>query len=107
MWIRLDVNFPEHPKVIGLTPNAFRLHILALCYSSRNATDGYVPTEFVRGNDRRAAAELVTRKLWEPHPDGAGWHIHDYLEWQESKADRDARTRAARRAARARWDPKP
>jgi hypothetical protein len=107
-WVRLDSSFPEHPKVIGLSPSAFRLYVTMLCYAARNATDGYVPTEAIHGgNNRRAATELVTAKLWDPHPDHSGWHVHDFLEWQESNAERAARRRAAKHAANARWHPEP
>lgn len=101
-WVRLDSSFPEHPKVVGLTPAAFRLYVEMLCYAARNATDGFIPDGVVAA--RTAARQLEERKLWERHPDGAGWAIHDFLDWQESRRTREDRRDAAKRAARARWD---
>jgi hypothetical protein len=101
-WVKLDTSFPEHPKVIALPATAFRLYIVGLCYAARNDTDGYIPDEIVPKHERRTARTLEDRKLWERHPNG-GWQIHDYLDWQESHAERNARSNAARNAARTRW----
>ena len=42
-WIKIDDSFPDHPKVIGLSDKAFRIHIEGLCYSGRFLTDGLIP----------------------------------------------------------------
>lgn len=96
-WIRLDNGFPEHPKVLGLTDAAFRAEVIAICYASRYLTDGWVPAP-----PRRAlASELVKAQLW--LPDGDGYQLHDYLDWQQSRAQAQARSDRARQAARKRW----
>ena len=41
-WVRLDDNFPNHPKVVGLSDQAFRLYISGLCYASHYLTDGLI-----------------------------------------------------------------
>lgn len=100
MWIWLDDRFPEHRKVVGLSDAAFRTEVAAICYSSRNLTDGWVP----RASE---ADELVTARLWLPADDGSGFLLHDYLAYQRSRADvmaqRKKRSEAGRTAARARW----
>lgn len=107
-WVRLDSSFPEHPKVTGLSASAFRLYVTALCYASRNSTDGHIPDSWLsslsHGWGHRHAITLSSARLWVRHPDDNGWIIHDYLDWQESSADRNRRSKAAKRAAAARWN---
>lgn len=100
-WVRLDDRFPEHPKVTRLSDAAFRLHVSAICYSNRQETDGVIPEAqaalLVRTRKLRALInELVASGLWEV--DHLGWRIHDYLEYQPSRADQQA-MRKARAAA--------
>lgn len=106
-WLRLDAGFPEHPKVIGLTDSAFRLHVSALCYARRYLTDGHVPPEFPPRRLARAIPSLIDARLWVPEPEGDGWIINGYLEWQTSRAEvealADTRSKAGRSGAQARW----
>lgn len=116
-WVRFDDQFPTHRKVEGLSDGAFRLHVTAIFWCARNLTDGWVPQ-----NDLSMAAprtcnrpeklvhQLVTRGVWhEPGHDcpdcpaiSDGWVIHDYLEFQPSKADVEAE-RAANRERQRKW----
>lgn len=104
-WLRLDAAFPEHPKVVGLTDTAFRLEVTAICYSGRYLTDGHLPTAWVPGRLRPAVPALITAGLWTPNDNG--WELHDYLDWQQSRAEVEAlrkqRSEAGRRGGRARW----
>ena len=88
-WIRLDNAFTEHPKVVGLPDAAFRLHIHAMCYAHRMQTDGLVPRAWLTGSAGRrppkAVTALVDAGLWEAS--GDDYRIHDYLEYQQSRAD--------------------
>jgi len=106
-WLRLDAGFPEHPKVIGLTDAAFRLHVEALCYARRNLTDGQVPKGWPPHRLGRSVPALVDAHLWVPDVTGDGWVIHGYLDWQTSRADVEAmsaaRAKAGQRGAQARW----
>lgn len=94
-WVKLDDGFADHPKVVGLSPGAFRLYVTALCYSARHNTDGRVAKTVLaalRGS-RRDARALERASLWEPVP--GGWLIHDYLEYNRSASDvANARTGA-------------
>ena len=118
-WVRFDDQFPIHRKVDGLSDAAYRLHTSAIFWSARNLTDGFVSEEDLDGvtarvrTPARFAAECVKRGVWhdarqscpsEKCPgsvDNDGWVIHDYWEYQPSKAqvirDREA---AAKRQAR-------
>jgi hypothetical protein len=96
MWLRLDDAFVEHPKVIGLSDLAFRLHIKGLCYSSRYLTDGHVPETAVK--DSKLTKELTRSGLWAKAE--GGWLIHDFLEYNPSREQvlEDRRRARERRA---------
>lgn len=98
-WAKLDESFPDHPKVAGLSDKAFRLHITAICYCARMLTDGEVPTHILSriGATQKLAAELQTAGLWESTSRGS-WLIHDYLEYNPTRADVEA-VRTKRQAA--------
>lgn len=106
-YLRLDDRFPEHPKVIGLSDAAFRLHVSALCYARRYLTDGHVPAVFPPRRLARHVPTLVTAHLWDPDPAGDGWTIHGWTEWQTTRAEVEAlaneRSKAGRKGANARW----
>lgn len=110
-WFRLDADFAENRKVSGLSDRAFRFHVAGLCYCARNLTDGHISARGVRVvaavlEVRQAAArtsELVAARLWHKDSAGDGYWINDYLSKQDSRAEADARSKAARNAARSRW----
>jgi hypothetical protein len=83
-WLRLDDGFCEHPKVAGLSARAFRAHLEALCYSARYLTDGIVPKK-ARKCSGKIESELQVAGLWVIDLEG-NVVIHDYLEWNPSKA---------------------
>lgn len=100
-YIRLLDSFPEHPKVVGLSDGAYRLYVNALCYCSRNLTDGNVPATAIKsmGGSPSRLRELCHAGLFDE--DGDALTVHDYLGHQRSKAEvqraRDAaKTRQSR-----------
>lgn len=115
-WVRLDENFSDHPKVQRIAewerPLAVYLHLMALCWSSRQLTDGWIPKTGINrlapelldydpdGSGRvtptAMATLLVAAGLWEDH--GDRYRIHDYLEYQPSR-DQVVATRAVRQEA--------
>lgn len=103
-YLNLDDDFAQHPKVDVLSDGAFRLHVAALCYCAKNLTDGVVPAERVSRLVPRYKAtqlrELQVTNLWLPHPEGHA--IHDYLDWNKSKAWWDAK-RAQDAKRKAEW----
>jgi hypothetical protein len=87
-WVRLDVNFPTHPKVLQAGPNAAWLYIAGLCWSHSHATDGSIPRHVLSTllpdpHRARASRRLVEARLW--HETAEGFEIHDYKDWQWSR----------------------
>lgn len=111
VWLRIEDSFTEHPKVMDLSDRSFRLHMTALCYCSRNLTDGVISTKALRvisalvtsARTTANVAELVAANLWRPI-DG-GHEINDFLRYnppaEKVKKDRDdARERMRTRRER-------
>lgn len=114
-YVNLDDNYPEHPKVDGLSDAAFRLHTSAICYCAKQTTDGKVPPDrpsrLVPKYRTSALAELIRSGMWHDLGGGCGtdtcpsgvdgfYQLHDYLQWNKSAAWWDhKRTEDARRMA--------
>lgn len=97
MWIRVDVEFVQHPKVIAAAAHFARggcarvvaVWLEALSYAARHATDGFVPRkaaqhfatdwqpvrvlDVMSGGDVRLLVKFTT-----------GYQIHDYADYQLS-----------------------
>ena len=105
-YANLDDNFADHPKIAGLSDAAFRLHVAGICYSARHLTDGLLAADeaprLVRRFRKAALNELLDRGLWDRVLDGA-YAIHDYLDWNPSRATVEKRREDARKAAGSRW----
>jgi hypothetical protein len=90
-WARVDDGFWCHPKVVGISFAARGVWISALSWCAQFGTDGFI----VRGSARalefpvEAIDELVAEGLWEETP--RGYQIHDYLKYNPSKAEVEAR----------------
>ena len=115
-WTKLDENFDQHPKVVAAGLLAELMHIHALIYCNRHLTNGFV-SEYVIGRllDRDQLADLsgdtpktfaevlVEIGLWDKVP--GGYEIHDYLEYQPSRAAvlalREAKVRAGQAGGQA------
>jgi hypothetical protein len=82
-WVKLDDSFYSHPKVVNAGHEAVGLYVTALSYSSHHLTDGHVPEAWVKqqvgSRTRKLVTALVDQRLWEPN--GTGWVIHDYLDY--------------------------
>lgn len=119
-WVRFDDQFPINRKIAGLSDAAYRFHSSAIFWCARNLTDGFVAAEDVRDvmqSRCRSRAKLVheccTRGVWHDAKEDCpseqcpapvddsypqGWVIHDYWEYQPSKAQvtRDRKATAQR-----------
>jgi len=100
-WVKLDDNFAGHRKVLAAGLEAAWLHIEGLCYCAQQETDGAILdaalvklTQFSKPKAERLAVRLVEVGLWERN--GAGYVIHDYLEYNPSKKSLDEKRKAAR-----------
>jgi len=139
-WVRIDDHLPDHDKLAhcgDYAPLCGWLFVCALAYCNRQLTDGRIPKPHIhklanfrhvhvetasigRGADKlasftdditcdRLADILVDVGLWEV--DGEYFVIHDYLDYQPSRADVDAqraalsekRRDAGRKGAEGRW----
>jgi hypothetical protein len=83
-WVRIDDNFADHPKIIGLSDSAFRLYISALCYSNRQLTDGFIANAvYTKMSTEDESQFLVEAGLWEESE--GGFAIRSYNEYQPTK----------------------
>lgn len=86
-WVRIDDNFADHPKIIGLSDTAFRLFVIGLCYSNRQLSDGYIPYQMVDAwigdNPAKPSDELEEQNLWER--EAKGFRIRSYEEYQPTR----------------------
>lgn len=95
-WVRLDDQFPDHPKIAALGDDmaaAGWLHVCGLCYCGRYLTDGVVPAAQafrLTGMDKQMVKHLLERLvdvcLWENTPSG-DYQIHDYLDFNPSREE--------------------
>jgi hypothetical protein len=103
-WVRLDDNFPNHPKVVGLSDQAFRLYISGLCYASHYLTDGLIIEPAMRRLDGADGVdELVEVGLWLKVV--KGWQIGSYGEYQTPKSEVEKAKQANRERVN-RWKEK-
>lgn len=96
-WFKLDDQFPDHPKVVAAGGDAAWLHVCGCCYAAKHETNGKVPKNIVprlsdRKNPMKLAGALVDAGLW--HDLGDEYEIHDFLEYNPSKAELDSKRKA-------------
>jgi hypothetical protein len=110
-WVKITDDFYDHDKFLTLTPPADSLWMRSLAWANRRQSDGHLPvqalTNLFNPNGlvwssgeavtlESVADELVATGLWEESPTGAGYQIHDYLDYQPSKADLTGKREASR-----------
>ena len=93
-WVRIDDGMFSHPKVLhawATYPASLGLWPLAATWAARHRTDGHVSGEFVTGmmpakrQRDRAIDALVESGLWVPN--GTGWQIHDWRDYNGTRAE--------------------
>lgn len=94
-WVKLDDGLPDNAKVSDLSASAFRTYITALCFCSRNLTDGQLTEAQLRKVvcRRSDVDELLSCGLFEAR-EGGGAILHDFLEYQPSRTQVEARRKA-------------
>lgn len=102
-WFKTLSDFPNHPKIRGLTDQQFRVLVTSWAYSSQYGTGGKISLEDVKflGGNLKVAEALTKRGLWEANC--TGWVIHDWDDHQaEANAweERRARDRDRKRTSR-------
>jgi hypothetical protein len=87
MWVKLDDNFPDHPKVDALSEGAFRLYVASLCHAQKYLTDGVImidrPSRLMPRFRQKYVTELVVAGLWERL--GSDYLIHDFTAWNKTR----------------------
>ena len=104
-WFKVDDKLHAHPKWLALKPSARALWVTAGSWCAANLTDGIVPPHVLRtlNATKRDAAELVAAGLWWQLDDDRGWLFNDWLDYQPSREQVEARrAEDARRKAEAR-----
>lgn len=107
-FARVAINFYRHPKIRRLTKDAQHLYLASILHCVEFKTDGRFPadeTPLLASVSRvrpSLADELVDVGVWQR--DGDDVVIRDFLEWQSSAEQRNARSEAAKKAAEARWE---
>lgn len=99
-WLKKDDRFPEHRKIRRLSDGAYRLHDTALCACAKDETDGLVTESDIADMQhgerlRKYVPALVLAGLWVPVANG--WRIHDYLDYNPSRAQLDDKRAADRK----------
>jgi hypothetical protein len=103
-WVRIDDGFADHPKLLAVGLAGVVLQLRALCYCSRNLTDGFVPDSALPIllhdiRQKEIVSRMISARLWERSE--GGYALHDYLKYQQRRKDVLAgRRRAARRVAK-------
>jgi hypothetical protein len=104
-WSRLDDSYPHHPKIMAAGSDAMALDVAGICYASRYLTDGFVPDGALAmlgpiTKAKQNACRLVKVGRWERDEKRGGWWVHDYLEYNPSRAEVEDRRRKRSRAGR-------
>jgi hypothetical protein len=109
-WARFDDRFHGNPKVMGVwqtCPEAIGLYVMSVTYCSQHETDGLVHDWFlqtlqpIKSKRQRLTSALLNAGMFAEHE--AGYMINDYLEFNPSHADLEAKREEAKtRRARAR-----
>lgn len=98
-YLNVDDNYPENPKVAGLSNAAYRLHGSAMFYVAKWLLDGYLnPTQmrdrkcYTPANLRELVAAGLVHELGagcgtKTCPPGREGHylLHDFLEWNKPR----------------------
>lgn len=100
VYLNLDDNYPDHPKIEALSDAAYRFHGSAMFYAARFQLDGYLTQPQLRARQRwstRTERELIDGALLHPPGEGCGtktcppgapgqYLLHDFLEWNKSRS---------------------
>ena len=98
-WFKVDDTLPFHAKIVMAGNTALGLWVRAGAWSSQQLTDGFIPDHIVRAlGTVTIASRLVSCGLWS-RVDG-GFLMHDYLDYNPSRADVEKDREEARQRMR-------
>lgn len=95
LFIKVDQNFPEHPKTVGLSDKAFRYVVTFWCYSHRHNTNGKIPLALFNQVPPKVRQELLAHYVEQGDGDPV---MHDYTNHQQT-AEEVAELQAKRQKA--------
>ncbi len=100
LFIRLSLDYADHPKIASLSDAAFRAHIEMILYSRKYETDGViknrVANRFGSRWDADVLSELQNNDDVAPsltQLENGDYELHGYADMQETKAEIAARRR--------------
>jgi hypothetical protein len=114
MWAKFDDQFYLNPKNASMDRDEQDIYMAGIVYCNGQLTDGFIPTSTVKmlcawaklpdkANAQAIAQRLVEHNYWEV-VDG-GFMVHDFLDWNISKAEamalKEAKSEAGRRGGQA------
>lgn len=109
-FARIALDYPDHPKIAGLSDAAFRAHVEMILYARKYKTDGLIPRRIAKRFASAALSELLTNDDDRPSltQDGDGdYWLHDFSAWQETREEIDAKSQvnkvAGTKGAQKRW----
>ncbi|WP_143822620.1 hypothetical protein [Mycetocola reblochoni] len=94
LFIRLDIDYPDHPKIVGLSDRAFRAHVEMMAYARKYATDGVIPNRVANRLGYESVSELLQNDPEAPSliDNGDGTYLlHGYADMNETRADIEER----------------
>jgi len=96
---RLDTGWHNNPKVLRLSDKGMALHAWSISYCDAARSDGFIAQDAWPARFGRAVKELERASMWERCE--GGYYLHDYLDYNRSRAYIDDYARAKRKAGRA------
>lgn len=99
-WLRIDDRVRTHPKIAEAGPAAAWLWFCGICYCREHLTDGAIPKSVLTSlamnlpQPVKHAERLVAVGLWHEAENSNGYTVHDFLEWNPSRAEVETARRA-------------
>lgn len=87
-WFKVDDSFHSNPKVLGASPGALGLWVVAGSWSAQNLTEGFVPRHVLPRLIQRAdkfATELERVGLWFRTENG--FQFHDWTDYNPTREE--------------------
>src|SRR3989442_2286352 len=104
-WTKLDDNVSDHPKVLAVGHLGELTYYRSIIHANRYETDGLIAPAVLRllcrgfeQHTQRIAQALVSARLWEKCK--GGYRIHDFEDYQPSRAEVAARREIRQLAGR-------
>ena len=105
-WFKADDRIMEHHKFIAARAKgghrAIGVWFHAGTWANGQMTDGFIPRSWASLNNALNEAEiLVEVGLWDEDASRDGWQMHDYADYQPSRADLEAKSQQKRSSGQA------